>query len=88
MRPVLAVLLILLLASCSPDKKSMTAQCVATAKTQNPRPAGVSTEEYADSLGPSIGECMTAAGYIFFTGQPDCNDGSAANPACYARKNH
>jgi hypothetical protein len=87
MRRLFIALMLLPLAGCSPDKKAITDRCVAKARTESQqRPANMTEEEYTDSLGPSITECMKAAGYVFYPGQPDCDDGSRANFYCYATK--
>ena len=82
MRPLLAVLLLLPLAGCFSDQKAAAARCTATAKTQHPRQPDQSEEEYTDSLDGPISTCMKAAGYVYYSDQPDC-DALYSNPHCY-----
>lgn len=90
MNRILVLLLLMApLAACSPDTRKAAAQaCVAKVRAQSPRSDGQSEEEYGDSLEPSIRECMKTAGFVFFSGQPECDDGAAANGLCYTTKKH
>jgi hypothetical protein len=70
MRPFLIALMLLPLAVCFSDhrneqKIAATARCVTKAKADGPRAPDQSLEEYIDSLGPAITECMRMAGYVF-----------------------
>jgi hypothetical protein len=80
----LFILLLLPLAGCHADPKPAALQCIAKAQVQNPRPSGQTEEEYSDSLGSPIADCMKAAGYTFEPAQELCVDGSYSNPDCYA----
>jgi hypothetical protein len=86
MRSVLIALLLLPLAGCHSDPKPAAAKCIAKAKAESPRTPYQTEEEYTDSLGSSIGECMKAAGYVFEPAQDRCADGSNSNPECYTSK--
>jgi len=87
MRALLVVLLLIPLAGCFSDQKNAAARCTAKAKAEHARSIDQSEEEYIDSLDGPISTCMKAAGYFYYSAQPDC-DGSFSNPYCYAvRKN-
>ena len=82
MRSLLIGLLLLPLAGCFSDQKAAASRCTATAKAQHPHLVDQSEEEYMDSLDNPISKCMKAAGYYYFSDQPDC-DGVHSNPYCY-----
>ena len=86
LRPLLAAILLMPLASCHPNPKPAMAQCVAKAKSESPRTPDQTEEEYIDSLGSSVADCMGRVGYIFRPEQPLCDDGSSSNPYCYTAK--
>jgi len=88
LKPLLAALLLVPLAGCHPDPKPAMAQCVVKAKADSPRTPDQSEEEYIDSLGFSVSDCMGAAGYIFYPAESRCDDGSSSNPYCYTAKRH
>ena len=84
--PFLAVMLLLPLAGCHPNPEPAMAQCVTKAKAASPRTPDQTEEEYTDSLGSSVADCMGRAGYIFRPEQSLCDDGSSSNPDCYTPK--
>ena len=82
---LIAALLVLPLAGCLSDQKEAVARCTATAKALHHRQANQSEEEYTDSLDEPISTCMKAAGYLYYSDQPDC-DALYSNPYCYYPK--
>jgi hypothetical protein len=86
LRPLLVAILLMPLAGCHPDPKPAMAQCVAKAKADYPRAPDQTEEEYIDSLGSSVADCMEKAGYIFYPAESRCDDGSSSNPYCYTAK--
>jgi hypothetical protein len=82
MRRLLIILLLLPLAACFSDQKAAAARCTAKAKAESARSVDQTEEEYIDSLDGPISACMKAAGYYYYSAQPDC-DGSYSNPYCY-----
>ena len=83
---LLMAILLMPLTGCHPHPKPAMAQCVAKAKAESPRSGDQTEDEYTDSLGSSVEDCMGKAGYIFRPEAALCDDGSSSNPDCYAAK--
>jgi len=84
---VVASVLVLFCAACSPDEKDATLkQCVETSTRENPPQQGQSAEEVHDAIGSDVADCMKAAGYRHDEADGKCIDDVDFNRYCYVHR--